>query len=239
VSVFVTGTDTGVGKTYFSTRLVRSLRAAGMDAVGFKPLACGSWDDVDALVAAAGGCEPRDAVCPMKFDLPASPLTAARADRLEIDPEILLAGYRAIAARHEVVVVEGVGGWLVPITPRYAVADLAVAMDLPVIVVAQNRLGAINHTLLTVENVARRGLFCGGIVLNHLIAADDDAMRTNREILSLLPTAPVLCELKPGAETIERERFAFAWSPRVAGSGPATSDPAANETIGAFPPSHS
>lgn len=224
MSVFVTGTDTGVGKTYFSTRLVRSLRAAGMDAVGFKPLACGSWDDVDALVEAAGGCEPRDAVCPMKFDLPASPLTAARADRIEIDPEILLDGYRAIAARHEVVVVEGVGGWLVPITPRYSVADLAMAMDLPVIVVAQNRLGAINHTLLTVESIARHGLFCGGIVLNHLIPADDDAMRTNRETLTLLPTAPVLCELRPGAEIIDRDRFAFAWSSRATGVNPTTRD---------------
>lgn len=215
MSVFVTGTDTGVGKTYFSTRLVRSLRAAGVDAVGFKPLACGSWDDVDALVEAADGCEPRDAVCPMMFDLPASPLTAARAARLEIDPGILLDGYRAIAARHEVVVVEGVGGWLVPITPRYSVADLAAAMDLPVIVVAQNRLGAINHTLLTVENIGRRGLFCGGIVLNHRITANDDAMRTNRETLRLLPTAPVLCQLLPGAEHVDPRKFSFGYSKKL------------------------
>lgn len=230
MSVFVTGTDTGVGKTYFSTRFIRSLRAAGVDAVGFKPLACGSWDDVDALVEAAGGCEPREAVCPMQLDLPASPLTAARAERLEIDPKILLDAYHAMAARHEVVVVEGVGGWLVPITPRYSVADLAAAMDLPVIVVAQNRLGAINHTLLTVESVVRRGLFCAGIVLNHLGPAGDDAMRTNRETLSLLPTAPVLCELAPGAESIDRERFSFAWAPR-ARKNPTAGVVAANDAI--------
>ncbi len=212
MNIFVTGTDTGVGKTFFSTLLVRALRASGVDAVGFKPITCGSWDDVDALVEAGDGVEPRDAVGPMKFDTPASPLTAARADHIEIDPDALISAYRAISERHELVVVEGVGGWTVPITPRYSMADLAVAFGAPVIVIAQNRLGAINHTLLTVENISHRGLSCGGIVLNHVIPPDDPAMRSNRETLELLAPAPLLGELSPGQRDLDLASFRFVLS---------------------------
>lgn len=195
MSFFITGTDTDVGKTFFAQRLIRALRSAGIDAVGFKPVACGDWDDVDALVAAADGVEPRPAVCPVHLDMPASPLTAAFAQEASIDPAVMVAAYRALAARHEMVIVEGAGGWLVPITPDYSVADLAVELDLPVIVVVRNRLGALNHTLLTLESIRHRALPCVGVVLNHVDAPIDPAARSNRATFELLRTVPLLCEL--------------------------------------------
>lgn len=195
MSFFITGTDTEVGKTFFSVRLIRALRAAGIDAVGFKPVACGDWEDVDALVAAADDVEPREAVCPVHLETPASPLTAAWAAEICLDPAAMVAAYHDLAARHEMVIVEGAGGWLVPITPDYSVADLAAELALPVIVVVRNRLGALNHTLLTLENIRRRELTCVGVVLNHVDASDDPAARSNRATFELLRTAPVLCEL--------------------------------------------
>ncbi|HEY8899317.1 MAG TPA: dethiobiotin synthase [Chthoniobacterales bacterium] len=196
MSFFITGTDTEVGKTFFSVRLVRALRAAGIDAVGFKPVACGDWEDVDALVEAADGIEPRSAICPVHLDMPASPLTAAFAQETTIDPATMVSAYRALAARHEMVIVEGAGGWLVPITPDYFIADLATELALPVILVVRNRLGALNHTLLTIESIHRCGLPCVGIVLNHIDASDDPAARSNRATFELLRSVRVLCELE-------------------------------------------
>jgi dethiobiotin synthetase len=203
VNFFVTGTDTDVGKTFFTALLVRTLRRAGIDAVGFKPVACGGWDDVDALVAAADGVESRGAVCPIHLSMPASPLTASWAEQSKIDPARILAAYEELNARHAMVVVEGIGGWRVPITMDWSAADLAVALGLPVIVVVKNRIGAINHTLLTVESIARCGLECVGLVLNHFGAAVDPASHSNRATFEVLPTPRILCELVVGQSTLD------------------------------------
>ncbi|MDD5198790.1 MAG: dethiobiotin synthase [Terrimicrobiaceae bacterium] len=203
MNFFITGTDTDVGKTFFTALFLRALRSAGIDAVGFKPITCGGWEDVDALVEAGGNVEPRLAVCGMKLDMPASPLTAAWAEQTVIDTASIFAAYREIASRHEMVVVEGVGGWLVPITPEYCVADLATELGLPVIVVVRNRIGALNHTLLTIENLRRRGLYCAGLVLNHVGVTDELAAHSNRATFELLRTAPVLCELVQGQQTLD------------------------------------
>jgi len=202
VSFFVTGTDTEVGKTFFSTLLIRSLRSAGIDAVGFKPIACGGWEDVDALVDASDHTETREAVCPAHFSMPASPLTAAWAEETTIDPEKILAAYREISARHEMVIVEGVGGWLVPITVDYSVADFAAQLAIPVLVVVKNRLGAINHTRLTLESIGHRGLDCVGLILNHVDAPSDPAMHSNRATFEMLPDVRVICELVRGQSSL-------------------------------------
>lgn len=207
MSVFLTGTDTDVGKTFFAALLVRTLREAGRDAVGYKPVVSGGWDDVDALVAAADGCETRETTCAEFLEMPASPLTAAWAEQRELDPARLVAGYHALAARHEIVVVEGAGGWLVPITPRYAIADLAAELGLPVIVVVRNRLGAINHALLTLESITARGLRPLGLVLNHVNRSADPASHTNRATFSLLPAAPVIAEIEPGQRALDPAVF--------------------------------
>jgi dethiobiotin synthetase len=213
VSFFVTGTDTDVGKTFFSALLIRALRSAGIDAVGFKPVVCGGWEDVDALVEAADGIEPRDAVCPVHLPMPASPLTAAWARERVLDPAKMIAAYRDLAARHEMVIVEGAGGWLVPITIDYTIADLAAALALPVIVVVKSRLGALNHTLLTLESIGHRGLACTGIVLNHAGVSDDPIAHSNRATFELLRRAPILCELMEHQQGLDLAPFGLPEKP--------------------------
>ena len=203
MNFFVTGTDTDVGKTFFTALLVRTLRRAGIDAVGFKPVACGNWGDVDALVAASDGAEPREAVCPIHFSMPASPLTASWAEQKKIDPARIFAAYEELNARHAMVVVEGIGGWRVPITADWSTAELAAALALPVIVVVKNRIGAINHTLLTLEGIARCGLECAGLVLNHFGAPRDPAAHSNRATFEMLPMPRILCELVEGQPALD------------------------------------
>jgi len=219
VNFFVTGTDTDVGKTFFTVLLIRSLRSAGIDAVGYKPVACGGWDDVDALVAAADGVEPRAAICPVHLPMPASPLTAAWAHERVLDPAAMVAGYHALAARHEMVIVEGAGGWLVPITTDYFLADLATELALPVIVVVKSRLGALNHTLLTLESLERRGLHCAGIVLNHAGVSDDPAAHSNRATFELLRRAPILCEIMKDQQGLDLAPFGLPGSVSVRPAG--------------------
>lgn len=215
MNYFITGTDTDVGKTFFTALLLRTLRQAGYDAVGYKPVACGGWEDVDAMLAAAPDSgETRATTCAEYLDMPASPLTAAWAAERTVDPARLVAGYHALAARHEIVLVEGAGGWLVPITPRYGIADLAVELGLPVFVVARNRLGAINHTLLTLESIAARGLDVAGIVLNHVVQSADPASHTNRATFAMLPAAPVVAEIEPGQPALDFEAFVPFFAPR-------------------------
>ncbi|MGH8048329.1 MAG: dethiobiotin synthase [Chthoniobacterales bacterium] len=209
MSFFVTGTDTEVGKTFFTALLVRALRTAGIDAVAFKPVACGGWDDVDALAAAANGVELREAICPYHFSMPASPLTAAWAEQATIEPARILDAYEQLRARHAMVIVEGVGGWRVPITVEWSVADLATQLALPVVVVVKNRLGAINHTLLTLESIASRGLDCAGIVLNHAEMSHDPASRSNRATFEMLPGVRVLCELVHGQASLHLPSLAL------------------------------
>jgi dethiobiotin synthetase len=209
VNFFVTGTDTDVGKTFFAVLLIRALRDAGIDAVGFKPVACGGWEDVDALVEASGGVETREATCPFHFSTPASPLTASWAEEKIVDPAKIMRAYEELSARHAVVVVEGVGGWLVPITADWSVADFAAQLGLLVILVVRNRLGAINHTLLTLESIAVRGLECAGLVLNHIEAPEDPIARTNRAVFELRPAPRVLCEIVPGQAALHLPSLAL------------------------------
>ncbi len=201
--MFITGTDTEVGKTFFTALLIRSLRRAGIDAVGFKPLACGSWDDVDALVDAAEGIETRRSTCAFHFSAPVSPFAAAQMERVTIEPAQIVAAYDRLATRHEMVIVEGIGGWLVPITAGWSVADFARQLGLPVIVVVKNRLGAINHTMLTLESISRTGLECAGLVLNHLDGFSEFATLSNRGTLEKISSARILCELSPGQGTLD------------------------------------
>jgi dethiobiotin synthetase len=167
---FITGTDTGVGKTFATALLLRHLRAGGADCVGFKPICCGSRDDAEKLLAASGGDGSGvtlNEVNPVWLRTPAAPLTAAMIEGRMIDLAAVRESFALLRARHRGgVLVEGVGGWLVPITREYSVADLAVELDLPVIVVVKNRLGALNHAALTVRAIQHRGLRCAGLIFN-------------------------------------------------------------------------
>jgi len=194
MSFFVTGTDTGVGKTHITSLLLAALRHANIDAVGYKPIACGDRDDARILAAASGGL-PVDAVNPVHFQTPVAPHVAGLLENRRLDPADLLAGYQRLAAAHSMVLVEGVGGWEVPLAANYRVADLATALALPVILVAANRLGALNHILLTIGAIHTRGLRCAGIFLNQLDDELDTAMITNKGVLEDLTGVPLLDHL--------------------------------------------
>ncbi len=193
--LFVTATDTGVGKTEVACALLSGARARGLDAVGMKPaqsgLSAGESSDAERLRAAAGGVEPLGAICPYAFEPPLAPAVAARLAGLEISFGRILEAASALAARHEALLVEGAGGLLVPLTDGETYADLAVALALPVLVVARTGLGTVNHTALTVEALRRRRLSVAGIVLNRTGPGDDPSVPYNAgEIARLTGIAP-------------------------------------------------
>ena len=209
MNCFVTGTDTGVGKTFFAALLVRALRAAGIDAVGFKPVCCGSRADARALSRASGGGEPIDRVNPVWVRAPAAPLAAARAGSAPVPLDKILNVFDELRHTHRRLVVEGVGGWLVPLAPGVAVADLAARLALPVLVVAENRLGALNHTLLTVAHILACGQRCLGVVLNTRRAGRAGlAGSTNASLLRELLPVPLLWEIAPGQSRLELPAWA-------------------------------
>jgi dethiobiotin synthetase len=205
VSLFVTGTDTGVGKTHTVRHLLRLLRIIGRRGAGMKPICCGDRGDAQLLLAA--GCDGLsiDEINPVWLKTPAAPLTAAEIENFKFKPEMVLDAFRVLADKAECVFVEGVGGWRVPITAEFYVSDLAVALGLPVLVVAQNRLGCLNHTLLTLESVRQTGLACAGVVLNELPGQSDIAMATNRDVLQRLCGVPVLTGLEDNISILTPE----------------------------------
>ncbi len=162
---FITGTDTGVGKTFVAVRLIRALRAAGGDAVGFKPIVCGERTDAFQLANASGGLA-LDEVNPLWLKPPVAPFTASIIDDRPIDPDAIHRAYATLRSRHACVIVEGAGGWLVPVTRELTMADFAVAFALPVWCVVANRLGCLSHALLTREAILARSLPFAGFVLN-------------------------------------------------------------------------
>jgi dethiobiotin synthetase len=196
-SCFVTGTDTGVGKTFVVSRMIRALRKDGIDAVGMKPICCGDRDDTEAIYRASDGVVPINDVNPVWLRTPAAPYTAAMIEGRTIDLALIRESFDRLRSSHQRVIVEGVGGWRVPIARDYFVSDLAREFALPVVVVAANRLGAINHTLLTIESIHASGLACAGIILNHVIPAGSGlAAVTNRGILEEVAQAPILAEVQ-------------------------------------------
>jgi len=189
----VTGTDTGVGKTYVTCHLVRALRKAGVDAVGYKSVCCGERTDAELLVAASENAEPIEALNPIWYQAPVTPAVAAELEGKPVSLDEIQAHAEALAERHEVLLMEGVGGWEVPMTRTETFSDLAQALGWPVILVAANRLGALNHTLLTERAIQDRGLEILGVILNHLTEEHHVAMTTNRRILNEFLTVPVHC----------------------------------------------
>lgn len=195
---FVTGTDTDCGKTFVTALLVRAARAAGVDAVGAKPFCCGPRTDVEILAAASHHTGSLDALNPVWLRTPAAPRACQLLGEPAADTGRALEMLRLLAARHAQVFCEGAGGWLVPILRNYTVADFAAELAWPVIVVVRNKLGALNHTLLTLESIRGRGVPLAGIILNDLEGQPDEATRTNRRVLEESCGCPVLAEILRG-----------------------------------------
>ncbi len=173
-SVFITGTDTEVGKTLYSELLLRSLNARGLRTAAMKPLASGAEvqdgklhnADAHALQQAANTSFSYELCNPYCFEPAIAPHLAAKHAGIRIDPDVIRQAYEQLQQQADITVVEGVGGWLVPMNENQTVADLVEAMGLPVILIVRMRLGCMNHALLTAENIKNRDIPLLGWVAN-------------------------------------------------------------------------
>lgn len=196
---FVTGTDTEIGKTLVSSAILHKLVKRGLRACGMKPVAAGAElrdgelhnDDADSLIAAGNVHLPRNITTPYMLREAAAPHIAAALEGITIDPVPIIAAYAEIAAASDAVVVEGVGGFRVPLSQGFDTADLAEQLNLPVILVVGMRLGCINHSLLTVEAILARDLVLAGWIANE-VEADMRFADENIEALALRIPAPLL-----------------------------------------------
>ena len=196
--LFVTGTDTGVGKTIVAAAVCAALAARGEHVAAFKPVvtgldeAPGDWPRDHELLAqvASAGQEAED-VSPLTFGPPVSPHFAAEAAGDSIEPLRLVAAARAAAEQADALVCEGVGGLLVPLTPGYLIRDLALDLDLPLLVAARPGLGTINHTLLTLEAARAGGLEVAAVVMTPWPGEPTAMERSNRATVESLGNVPV------------------------------------------------
>lgn len=201
--IFITGTDTGVGKTLLAASLAAFLRDRGYRVGVMKPAETGCPESDGTLIPqdalrlkeAAGCAEPIETICPYSFAEPLAPSIAAERSNRKIDVDLLLSTYGEISAKYDVTLVEGAGGLMAPLLPSYTYADFARVLKLPVLVVAANKLGVINHLLLTLEHASCRGLKVLGYVLNRISNENSLAAETNREVLFSLTGVPCLGEL--------------------------------------------
>jgi dethiobiotin synthetase len=188
--IFVTGTGTEVGKTVVAAAIARTSAAEGQRVAVFKPAVTGLEEegvsDHALLRRASGTSQSDDEIAPYRYDPPASPHLAAALDGEEIDPKRLRQAARDAAEAAGVLVCEGVGGLLVPLSPTYLVRDLAADLGYPLVIVASPGLGTINHTLLTLESARAAGLEVAAVVLNPWPEQPSVIERTNRETISTL-----------------------------------------------------
>ena len=204
ISYFLTGTDTDVGKTYITCLLLESLQKLGRSAAGFKPWCCGDRGDAQRLQAAGTAGLSLDEINPVWLKTPASPFAAALIENRVLEFDSILRAYQAISNSAETVIVEGVGGWEVPVTESQSAADLAQLLGLPVLVVVNNKLGALNHTILTVRNIQARGLRCAGLILNHVAEERDSASISNRIVLQrVLSEVSILADVMHGETELD------------------------------------
>jgi dethiobiotin synthetase len=197
---FITGTDTEVGKTHVSCLLLKQYAAQGLTVIGMKPIAAGcelvngEWvnEDVQKLIAASNIKAPLNLINPYCFKEPIAPHLAAEKAGITIEIETIVNAFKQLQTMADVVIVEGAGGFLVPLNANDDMADLAIALGIPTILVVGMRLGCINHSLLTVEAIKARGLALQGWVANHI----DPEMEVQQEniltITQQLGLAPMM-----------------------------------------------
>jgi dethiobiotin synthetase len=171
--LFVTGTDTGVGKTLITGGIAAVLRQQGLKVGVFKPIASGCREDYSLSV-----------ITPVTYKTPAAPVTCVQIEGRAIDYEEIVAAYSYLCDNCDVVLVEGIGGAMVPIDAEHTVLDLAVEFDLPTVIVARPNLGTINHSLLTIEAVRKAGLPVAGLVISGYNAFEADiAEETSPDVI--------------------------------------------------------
>lgn len=213
--IFITGTDTGVGKTVVAAALVAYLRSTGLDVGVMKPVHTGCrlsrsrsmGEDTRLLMRAAGSQDPPEMITPYCLRHPLAPWAASRMEGVRIRASVLLRAYRELCRRHPYLIVEGIGGLAVPITARMTVLDLAQRFGLPLLVVARPGLGTLNHTRLTIEYAKIRKVPVKGIILNETERRRSGlAERTNPALLEVLCKTPVLGKI-PFIEGLKHNRL--------------------------------
>jgi dethiobiotin synthetase len=203
--IFITGTDTGVGKTLVACAAARLLRTGGVKVGVMKPVATGDQDDARRLLKAAGIEEDLTLINPQFFKAPLAPSVAAQAEGREVDSESIYKAYWHLSKKYDVMVVEGIGGVKVPLGESTYVVDLIEALRLPALVVARAGLGTLNHTLLTLDALAEKKVPIAGVLFNGGTGRTL-AEKTNPAALQDHATVQVLGTLKfqkPLAENID------------------------------------
>ncbi|AOJ26014.1 MULTISPECIES: dethiobiotin synthase [Burkholderia] len=203
LSLFVTGTDTEIGKTFVSAAMLHGFARRGLRAAALKPVAAGAYErdgvwrneDADQLDAAANVVLPPELRTPFLLKAPAAPHIVAAREGVTLDIDTIVACHREALTRADIVVVEGAGGFRVPLTDTRDMADLAVALGVPVVMVVGVRLGCISHALLTADAIRQRGLALAGWVANHVDPAmsfPDENVATLRDWLAREHRAPLI-----------------------------------------------
>ena len=191
--IFITGTDTGVGKTYFTALLTRALRKKSVPAIPLKPISAGDRTDSILLSEATGGEISPIEINPVHFSAPLSPYAASMVEGRPFPWGILRERMEKLAQNYQgPFLVEGAGGWRVPLDSSLGIREWAQELSLPVVVVARNSLGTLNHTLLTVDSIRQSNLPLLGVVLNDTTPKPDDSSITNPAVLEQLTRLPVL-----------------------------------------------
>jgi dethiobiotin synthetase len=200
---FITGTDTGVGKTHITALLLAELRRRGLPAAGFKPIACGTGGRADARTyrKLMRNEVPLDVINPVYLRHPVAPSVAAKLEGRQIDTDRIQSIFRILALIFRPVLAEGAGGLLVPIRRNYFVADLIRQLDLSVIIVARLGLGTLNHTLLTIRQAQAMKLKVAGVILNDTTGKRGLAERTNAKAITELAGVPLLGVVPYGRAT--------------------------------------
>lgn len=218
--LFITGTDTGVGKTIVTATVATALKGHGVNPGVMKPLVTGTGTrdsglpDPDWLASTTGVTDPPDLIAPYRFRLSAAPLVAAAEAGVSIDLNRIVRAFQDLSARHDCVLVEGIGGVLVPLTSALFVVDLVKLLSIPTLVVARASLGSINHTLLTLDCLRNRGVPTLGLIFNNPAhpPADADLSETVPTILRLSGARSFgelpYCEGLPGTWAHHRDTLA-------------------------------
>ncbi|MEO0448217.1 MAG: dethiobiotin synthase [Verrucomicrobiota bacterium] len=216
MNLFVSGTSTGVGKTYVTGLIAQHLVRSGHRVRPHKPICCGDREDVAHLRDAADRDDlAYDEINPLWLKTPASPLAAAWIENQELSLTSLLSPIQEAVgqAPDEWHLVEGAGGWEVPLTETETLAHLAIALAFPVLVVVDNKLGALNHTLLTVHRIQEQGLPIHGIILNQTEVSRDAASISNRVVLERVLSVPILGEILHDATELDFDPFSPSTKP--------------------------
>jgi len=197
--LFIAGTDTSVGKTVVAAAIAFAMKRRGLDVGVMKPLQSGSDEDADLLLKASGAEDDLSLVVPYRFKHPVAPSLAARLESVQIDIGKIRAACSVLAGRHDVVIVEGSGGIMVPVIEKgvesYLVSDLIVDLNLPAVIVARAALGTINHTLLTIDHAKKKGINVAGVIINGYPDEASLAERHNPEMIERLSGVPVISVL--------------------------------------------